>query len=139
MIEAIGWSALATATLLIGMVLAYRNLVNLKWTGLIMGFGAGAIISAAAYQLVLGAVVEDYGQFPLVGIGIAVGALTFYFADKWVDHLGGAQRKDFDGGRSVDREQAFCSARCSMVCRNPWCWACRSRTRRRCRWPLCLR
>jgi zinc transporter, ZIP family len=100
MIEAIGWSALATATLLIGMVLAYRNLVNLKWTGLIMGFGAGAIISAAAYQLVLGAVAEDYGQFPLVGIGMAVGALTFYFADKWVDHLGGAQRKDFDGGQS---------------------------------------
>jgi ZIP family zinc transporter len=99
MVEAIGWSALATATLLIGMALAYRNLVNLKWTGLIMGFGAGAIISAAAYQLVLGAVVEDYGQFPLVGIGIAVGALTFYFADKWVDHLGGAQRKDFDGGQ----------------------------------------
>ena len=69
MIEAIGWSALATATLLIGMVLAYRNLVNLKWTGLIMGFGAGAIISAAAYQLVLGAVAEDYGQFPWVASG----------------------------------------------------------------------
>jgi zinc transporter, ZIP family len=100
MIEAIGWSALATTTLLIGMVLAYRNLINLKWTGLIMGFGAGAIISAAAYQLVLGAVAEDYRQFLLVGIGIAGEALTFYFADKWVDHVGGAQRKDFDGGQS---------------------------------------
>ena len=100
MIEAIGWSALATATLLIGMVLAYRNLVNLKWTGLIMGFGAGAIISAAAYQLVLGAVVDERLHFGLVGLGIAAGALTFYFADKWVDHLGGAQRKDFDGGQA---------------------------------------
>jgi ZIP family zinc transporter len=100
MIEAIGWSALATATLLIGMVLAYRNLVNLKWTGLIMGFGAGAIISAAAYQLVLGAVAEEIGRFALVGVGMAVGALTFYFADKWVDHLGGQQRMDFDGGQS---------------------------------------
>jgi ZIP family zinc transporter len=100
MIEAIGWSALATATLLIGMVLAYRNLVNLKWTGLIMGFGAGAIISAAAYQLILGAVVDAKLHFALVGLGIAAGALTFYFADKWVDHLGGAERKDFDGGQS---------------------------------------
>ena len=52
MLEAILWSALATATLLIGMALAYRNLVNLKWTGLIMAFGAGAIISAATYQLI---------------------------------------------------------------------------------------
>jgi ZIP family zinc transporter len=99
MIEAIGWSALATVTLLIGMVLAYRNLVNLKWTGLIMGFGAGAIISAAAYQLVLGAVIEESWRFARVGAGMAAGALTFYFADKWVDHLGGAQRKDFDGGQ----------------------------------------
>jgi len=99
-IEAIGWSALATATLLIGMVLAYRNLVSLKWTGLIMGFGAGAIISATAYQLVLGAVVEESGRFALVGVGMAVGALTFYFADKWVDHLGGEQRMDFDGGQA---------------------------------------
>ncbi|HTP08251.1 MAG TPA: hypothetical protein VMP08_08380 [Anaerolineae bacterium] len=100
MIEAMGWSALATATLLIGMALAYRNLVNLKWTGLIMGFGAGAIISAAAYQLVLGAVVDERLHFALVGLGIAAGALTFYFADRWVDRLGGAQRMDFDGGQS---------------------------------------
>jgi ZIP family zinc transporter len=100
MIEAIGWSALATATLLIGMVLAYRNLVNLKWTGLIMGFGAGAIISAAAYQLVLGAVVDERLHFALVGLGIAAGALTFYLADRWVDRLGGSQRKDFDGGQA---------------------------------------
>jgi hypothetical protein len=54
MISAIFWSAMATGTLLIGMGLAYRNLVGPRWTGLIMAFGAGAIISAAAYQLILG-------------------------------------------------------------------------------------
>jgi hypothetical protein len=68
MIEAIGWSALATVTLVVGMVLAYRKLVNLKWTGLIMGFGAGAIISAAAYQLVLGACSRRM-DISLVGLG----------------------------------------------------------------------
>jgi len=68
MIAAVFWSALATVTLLIGMVLAYRNLVGLKWTGLIMACGAGA--------------------------------LTFYFADRWVDHLGGADRMDFDGAQA---------------------------------------
>jgi ZIP family zinc transporter len=82
---------------LIGMVLAYRNLVSLRWTGLIMAFGCGAIISAAAYQLVLGAVVDEKGACALVGLGIAAGALTFYFADKWVDGLGGGERMDYEG------------------------------------------
>ena len=100
MITAMIWSAVATGTLLIGMALAYRNLVGLRWTGLIMAFGAGAIISAAAYQLVLGAIIEDIGKYYLVGLGMAAGALTFYFADKWVDHLGGAQRLDMDGVQS---------------------------------------
>lgn len=100
MINAIFWSALATVTLLIGMALAYRNIIGLKWTGLIMAFGAGAIISAAAYQLVLGAVAEEIGSEFLAGLGIAAGALTFYFADKWVDGMGGEQRMDFDGGQA---------------------------------------
>src|SRR5512139_3203658 len=100
MTTAVFWSALATVTLLIGMALAYRNLVGLKWTGLIMAFGAGAIISAAAYQLVLGAVAEQQGKYYLIGLGIAAGALTFYFADKWVDHMGGKDRMDFDGAQA---------------------------------------
>jgi len=100
MITAIFWSALATGTLLIGMVLAYRNLVGLKWTGLIMAFGAGAIISAASYQLILGAVAEEQGSYALVGLGIAAGALTFYFADRWVDNMGGADRMNFEGGQA---------------------------------------
>ena len=100
MIAAIFWSALATGTLLIGMALAYRNLIGLRWTGLIMAFGAGAIISAVAYQLVLGAVAEEQGNYIVVGLGIAAGALTFYFADRWVDHLGGADRMKFEGGQS---------------------------------------
>ena len=100
MITAMVWSAVATGTLLIGMALAYRNLVGLKWTGLIMAFGAGAIISAAAYQLVLGAVSEEQGKYYLVGLGIAVGALTFYFADRWVDGMGGEDRMDFEGAQA---------------------------------------
>lgn len=98
MIEAIFWSTLATTTLLIGMMLAYRNLVGLKWTGLIMAFGAGAIISAAAYQLVLGSIEEAPSAY-FVGLGMAAGALTFYFADKWVDGMGGENRLDMDGGQ----------------------------------------
>lgn len=99
MIDAIFWSAVATLTLLIGMALAYREVIGPRWTGLIMAFGAGAIISAAAYQLVLGAVADAQSEI-LVAIGITAGALTFYFADKWVDGLGGENRMDIDGGQA---------------------------------------
>jgi ZIP family zinc transporter len=100
MIYAIIWSTIATGTLLIGMVLAYRNVVSQKWTGLIMAFGVGAIISAATYQLILGPLFEVQGSYYLVAVGLAAGALTFYFADKWVDNMGGSERMDFDGGQA---------------------------------------
>lgn len=100
MIQAILWSALATGTILIGMFMAYRNMVGAKWTALIMAFGAGAIVSAVAYQLILGAVGEVTGSHLLIAVGIAAGALTYYFADRWVDHMGGADRMDYDGGQA---------------------------------------
>ena len=101
MISAVAWSALATASLLVGMALAYRDLVGLRWTGLIMAFGAGAIISAVAYQLVLGAAVTEKGNELPVAIGIAAGALSFYLADRWVDGMGGGDRLDFDGAQAA--------------------------------------
>jgi len=97
---AILWSALATGTLLIGMVLAYRGVVSLRWTGLTMAFGAGAIISAVAYQLVLPAAIESQASELVVGVAIFIGALTFYVADRWVDSLGGEKRLDFEGGQA---------------------------------------
>jgi len=42
MLMAIFWSTIATGTLLVGMVLAYRNVVTKRWTGLIMAFDAFA-------------------------------------------------------------------------------------------------
>jgi ZIP family zinc transporter len=100
MITAIFWSALATGTLLIGMGLAYRNLVGHRWTGLIMAFGAGAIISAVAYQLVGAAIQEETGRYTIVAAGIAAGALTYYLADRWVDNMGGEERMDFEGAQA---------------------------------------
>ena len=100
MSTAIFWSAVATGTLLIGMALAYRNLVGPKWTGLILAFGAGAIICAATYQLILGAASEVKGSYYLVGLGLGAGALTYYFADRWVDKKGDEDSKDSESGQS---------------------------------------
>lgn len=100
MITAALWSALATVTLLIGMGLAFRQMVGLRWTALIMAFGAGAIISAAAYQLVLGSAIEVDGNYLILGLGIAAGAFTYYFADRWVDNMGGEKRMNLQGEQS---------------------------------------
>jgi zinc transporter, ZIP family len=100
MSAAIFWSALATGTLLIGMFLAYRNLVGPRWTALIMAFGAGAIISAASYSLLGSAIELEKGKYYVVGLGIALGALTFYLADKAVDKMGGEERLDMDGAQA---------------------------------------
>jgi ZIP family zinc transporter len=100
MLAAVFWSALATGTLLIGMALAYFNVVGKRATALIMAFGAGAIISATAYQLLLPAAAEDVGHFAPIALGIAAGALTFYFADRWVDRMGGAERMDIEGAQA---------------------------------------
>lgn len=95
MIEAALWSAIATVTLLVGMLLAYRNVVSLRGTGLVMAFGAGAIISAVSYSLVLPAAIENRGDPLTLAAAVAIGALTFYVADRWVDGLGGEKRLDF--------------------------------------------
>ena len=89
MLESAFWSSAATVTLLIGMVLAYMGVVSLRWTAWIMAFGAGAIVSAATYQLVLGAIAEEQRSDVLIAAGLAAGAIVFYVADKWVDGLGG--------------------------------------------------
>jgi ZIP family zinc transporter len=97
---AAAWSAVATATLLVGMALSYRNLVSLRGTGLFMAFGAGAIVSAVAYQLILAPVIESPADTAFIGIGLAAGALTFYVADRWVDSLGGEHRMSMQGKQS---------------------------------------
>jgi hypothetical protein len=65
-----------------------------------MAFGAGAFISAGAYQLIIGGVVKEKWSFALVGLGIADGALTVNFADRRVNKLRGADRFDFDGDQA---------------------------------------
>ncbi len=58
-----------------------------------MGFGAGALISAIAYELVP----ESALGGGSMGLAFLLGALTFFGADRWVDHQGGADRKDIAG------------------------------------------
>ncbi len=52
MAAAFGWGLLAASSLVIGALVALRFRIGLRTIGLIMGFGAGVLISAVAFDLV---------------------------------------------------------------------------------------
>jgi zinc transporter, ZIP family len=89
MLASIIWGGLAAASLLVGYFFSNRNLSK-RALGLIMGFGAGALISAIAYELIP----ESKLGGPGMALNFTLGALAFYFGDRIVDKRGGADRKD---------------------------------------------
>ena len=88
MLEALGYGALAACSLLIGAWVGLTGELDRRAVGLVLGFGAGALISSVSFELA-----EDgvrIGGGASVGIGLAVGALTYYVCDGVVErHSGG--------------------------------------------------
>src|SRR5215208_8494729 len=84
---AIGWGALAASSLVIGAAVGLARPWPRKLVGLVLGFGAGALISAVSFELVVEGVRQARG-LP-VAIGLAVGALTYFVAAGKVAAMGG--------------------------------------------------
>jgi ZIP family zinc transporter len=84
---AIGWGVVAAASLVIGAVLGLARPWPREWVGLVLGFGAGALISAVSFEL-FGEGIRLGGALP-VAIGLAVGALTYFFSAGRVASMGG--------------------------------------------------
>jgi ZIP family zinc transporter len=76
--------------------------------GLIMGFGAGTLISAIAYELVPETSLEESGIS--VAIAFLIGTLTYFFGDLIIDRQGGKDRQDIDGGESGSGMAMFLGA-----------------------------
>jgi ZIP family zinc transporter len=96
MAASFGWGTLAASSLVIGALIALRFRIGLRAIGLIMGFGAGVLISALSFDLVQEAVEKSSGHGWVVG-GFFAGCLVFFGGDQLIDHLGGGDRKDADG------------------------------------------
>jgi ZIP family zinc transporter len=87
---ALGWGALAASSLVIGAFLALVRDWDDRQIGVVLAFGAGALISAVSFELAE----EGFtvGGRDSTAIGLALGAVTYYLADGFV---GGK----FSGGR----------------------------------------
>jgi len=89
-LTALGWGALAASSLLIGALAALARRWSQRVVGLVLAFGAGALISAVAFELALEG--NQTGGFgPLAG-GLALGAVAYYVLDGVVDRLGAPGR-----------------------------------------------
>ncbi len=96
MAASFGWGTLAASSLVIGALIALRFHIGLRTIGLIMGFGAGVLISALSVDLVEEAVDKAKGGGWAVA-GLFAGCLVFFGGDRMIDRLGGGGRKDPEG------------------------------------------
>jgi zinc transporter, ZIP family len=84
---AIGWGAVAASSLVIGAALGLARAWPQQLIGLVLGFGAGALISAVSFELAEEGV-HIAGGVP-VAVGLGVGAITYYLAAGRVAAMGG--------------------------------------------------
>lgn len=88
MLKAFFWGMVATASLVLGGLVAWHFSLGKRTIGVIMGFGAGALISAVSYELIFESVRLARGTgFP--AMGFFAGAAVFFVMDQWVAYLGG--------------------------------------------------
>ena len=98
MAASFGWGLLAASSLVIGAFIALRFRISLRVIGLIMGFGAGVLISAVAFDLIDEAAGVSSGQGAIIG-GLFAGCAVFFGGDWLIDRMGGSERKRAEGSQ----------------------------------------
>lgn len=86
MIEAGLWGLGAGSGLLVGAVLGALLPVSRRYVAWVMAFGAGALISALAFDLASEAFAR--GGTTYTAAGLAAGALTFFIGDTAIERIG---------------------------------------------------
>jgi zinc transporter, ZIP family len=95
-LEAFFWGVLASSSLLVGALLVLNLRLSRRLIGLVMGFGAGVLISAVAFELFSEAVASIENRNS-AAVGLFAGSLTFFSGDALIDRLGGDGRKSMVG------------------------------------------
>lgn len=86
-LESLLWGLVGSSSLVLGAALGLRVPLPQRALGLLMGFGAGTLISAVSFELADEALRE--GGAVALGLGLAVGAVAFWLGDRLVERMGG--------------------------------------------------
>jgi ZIP family zinc transporter len=95
---ALGWGALAASSLVIGALVGLVRPWPHRLVGLVLAFGAGALISAVSFDLAQEG--GRVGDPPVVGAGLAVGAITYFALNRMV----GRRRRGAGGGGGLPQD-----------------------------------
>jgi ZIP family zinc transporter len=100
MAAALGWGALAASSLVLGALLAFARTWPRRQIGLVLAFGAGALISAVSFELAQEGI--EIGDAGSTAVGLGAGALTYYALDGLIARrfAGGHGRKGRAAGSS---------------------------------------
>jgi ZIP family zinc transporter len=91
MLEAAAWGLLGASSLLVGALIGTgRREIPTRALGLILGFGAGTLLSAVAFELTQDA--YDLGGADAVALGLAAGGLAYFAGDQAIERQGGENR-----------------------------------------------
>jgi ZIP family zinc transporter len=82
--EAFFWGLVGAGSMLLGALVAIARPPSRRWLGMIMGFGAGVLISALAFELVGKAVIVEDGMAGVTA-GLLVGCGTFVAGDVFLE------------------------------------------------------
>jgi ZIP family zinc transporter len=92
--EAALWGLVGGSSLVIGAWIGLRTDIHRPILGLVMGFGAGTLISALAFELTEEAFA--LGGADTVAGGLGIGALAYFVGDRWLAGRGAAGRMRVD-------------------------------------------
>lgn len=82
MSSALGWGAVASSSLLLGALLAGVREWPSRQIGMVLAFGAGALISAIGFELAAEGI--EVGSVQAVAVGLGAGAITYFALDGWI-------------------------------------------------------
>jgi ZIP family zinc transporter len=79
MLSALGWGAFAASSLVVGALLALARPWRRRHVGLVLAFGAGALISAVSFELAQEGI--RIGSLKATAAGLGMGAITYFGLD----------------------------------------------------------
>jgi ZIP family zinc transporter len=98
--EAFLWGLLAASSLVLGALVVFVHAPEKRALGLIMGFGAGVLLSAVSFELIDEALTVGGGQGGTI-LGFFSGALVFYVGDSLIARIGKGTEGEGSSGLSI--------------------------------------